>query len=86
MGNRKDQMHVGNGQEFPLTGRQPLLAGIVQTLRAMPVAAAVVRDGDDMTASRNNDPGDLRVLPYGNVRWQRAPSGAVLSARTDVSR
>ena len=52
VGNGKDQVHVGNIQEFPLTGGQPLPAGIAETPRTMPVAAAVVGDGDDMAACR----------------------------------
>jgi hypothetical protein len=56
VGNRKNQMHVGNGEEFPLAGRQPLLPGMVQTLRTMPVPAAVVRDGRDLTASSTTVP------------------------------
>jgi hypothetical protein len=40
VGNRKNQMDVRNRQEFLLAGRQPLLPGMVQTLRTMPVAAA----------------------------------------------
>lgn len=54
--NRKNQMDVWNGEEFPLAGRQPLLPGMVQTLRTMPIPAAVVRDGCDMTASRTTVP------------------------------
>ena len=46
----KDQVHIGNIQEFPLAGGQPLPAGIAETPRTMPIAAAVVRDGDDMAA------------------------------------
>ena len=54
--NRKNQMDVRNGQEFLLAGRQPLFPGIVQTLRAMAVAAAVIRDGYDMTTSSTTVP------------------------------
>jgi len=47
----EDQMHVGHRKEFPLPGRQPPFPGIVQTLRTMPVPAAVVGEGDGLTAS-----------------------------------
>jgi hypothetical protein len=47
----KNQMHVGNGQQLPFTGGQPLPAGIAETPWAMPIAATVVRDGHDMAAS-----------------------------------
>ena len=50
VGNGKDQVHIGNIQEFLLARGQPLPAGIAETPRAMPIAAAVVRDGDDMAA------------------------------------
>ena len=50
--NRKDQMHVGNVQKLPLTSGQPPLPGVVETLRTMSITAAVVRDGDDVTALR----------------------------------
>jgi hypothetical protein len=56
MGNCEYNVHVRNRQEFLLTGRQPLSARIVQTLRAMPVAAAIVRDGDYMTTLRTAVP------------------------------
>ena len=56
VGEGKDHMHVGNGQEFLLTGGQPLVAGVGQTLRAMPIAAAVVGDGHGMTASGTTIP------------------------------
>ena len=36
----KDQVQVRNGQELSLTSGQPLFAGIAETLRTMPVAAA----------------------------------------------
>jgi hypothetical protein len=51
VGECKDNMHVGNGQKFLLTGGQPLVASVGQTLRTMPVPAAVVRDGHGVTAS-----------------------------------
>ena len=47
----EDQVHIRHRKEFPLTGGQPPFSGIVQTLRAMPVPAAVVREGDGLTAS-----------------------------------
>ena len=47
----EDQVHVGHRKEFPLPGGQPPFSGIVQTLRTMPVPAAVVRKGDGLTAS-----------------------------------
>jgi len=51
MWNCENQVYIGHCKEFLLASRQPLLSGIVQTLRAMPVPAAVVRDGYGMTAS-----------------------------------
>src|SRR3974390_1543739 len=47
---RKDEVHIGNIQEFLLARGQPLPAGIAETPRTMSVAAAVVGDGDDMAA------------------------------------
>jgi hypothetical protein len=49
-------MDVGNGQQFPLTSRKPFIPGIGQTLRAMPITAAIIGDGDNMTASRTTIP------------------------------
>jgi len=51
VGKRKNQVHVRNVQEFLLAGSQPPPAGIAETPRAMPVAAAVIGDGHDMAAS-----------------------------------
>ena len=56
MGDRENHVQVRNSQEFLLTGGQPLPSRSVQTLRAMPVAAAVVRDGDYMTTLRTTVP------------------------------
>ena len=52
----EDQVHVGHRKEFPLPRGQPPFSGIVQTLRTMPVPAAVVRDGNNITASRTTIP------------------------------
>ncbi len=41
MGEGKDEVYVGNIEEFPLTGGQPLSAGRAETPRAVPIAAAV---------------------------------------------
>src|SRR5215469_3734931 len=47
----KDQVVVANGQQFLLTLLQPLVASVALALRAVPIAARVVRDGF-MTAAR----------------------------------
>lgn len=52
----KYEMYVRNRQQFLLTSRQPFLPGIVQTLWAMPVPAAVIRDGYGMAASTTTIP------------------------------
>ena len=41
----KDHMDVGRGEKFLTTRLEPMVAGVGLTLRAVPVAAAVVRDG-----------------------------------------
>ena len=54
-------MEIGHGQELALAVGQPLLGGDGLALRAVPVAAGVVRDAQvgagltafDMTAQRN---------------------------------
>jgi len=52
----KDNMGVARGEEFLTTRIEPTVAGAGLTLRAVPVAAAVVRDS--------------RVVPTGDsVRW-----------------
>jgi len=51
VGERKDNVHVGNGQKFLLTSGQPLVASVGQTLRTMPIPAAIVGDGHGLTAS-----------------------------------
>ncbi len=44
-------MGVGRGQQFAATSRDPAFPGTGLTLRAMPIAAAVVRDGGTMSAA-----------------------------------
>jgi len=51
VGQSKDHMHVTNRQEFALARVQPLISSVVETLRAMAVAARVVRDGRNMTTA-----------------------------------
>jgi hypothetical protein len=51
MGDCKYKVYIRNCKKFLLAGRQPFSPRIVETLRAMPVTAAVVRDGYGMTAS-----------------------------------
>src|SRR5215471_4531013 len=45
MRKREDHMNVGNVQQFFLTRREPLVAGVALALRAMAIAAGVIRDG-----------------------------------------
>ena len=45
MGHAEDHVIVGRRQQFPLARRQPLLAGVGLALRAVAIAAGVVRDG-----------------------------------------
>jgi hypothetical protein len=47
----KDDMDVGHGEQFVATCLDPAFAGSRLTLRAMAVAAAVVRDGGTMSAT-----------------------------------
>ena len=47
---REDDVVIADRQEFVLTGRQPLVAGVRQTLGAVPIATRVVRDGTMITA------------------------------------
>jgi hypothetical protein len=44
-------MDVGRGQKFMTTRRDPAITRTGLTLRAVPVAAAVVRDGGTMSAA-----------------------------------
>ena len=45
LGHREDEVDVPDGQEFPLAGRDPRITRGGQTFWAMPVAAAVEREG-----------------------------------------
>jgi len=47
----EDDMDVGCGQQFTTTRRDPALTRTSLTLRAVPIAAAVVRDGGTMSAA-----------------------------------
>ena len=47
----EDDMDVGRGQQFTTTRRDPAFARTGLTLRAVPVATAVVRDGGTMSAA-----------------------------------
>ena len=46
----KDDMEVGHGEQVLLTPREPALARLCLTLRAVPVAAGVIRDGLEITS------------------------------------
>ena len=46
----KDDMEVGHGEQVLLTPREPALARLGLTLRAVPVAAGVIRDGLETTS------------------------------------
>src|ERR1700754_1518512 len=41
----KDDMEIGHGEQVLLTPREPAQARLCLTLRAVPVAAGVIRDG-----------------------------------------
>ena len=45
MGEREDNMDVARGEKLLTTRIEPTVAGVGLTLRAVPVAVAVVRDG-----------------------------------------
>jgi hypothetical protein len=47
----EDDVDVGRGQQFTATGRDPAFAGTSLTLRAVPVATAVVGDSGTMSAA-----------------------------------
>ena len=47
---REHDMVVADGQQFLLPSREPLIAGVRQALRAVPIATRVVRDGAMSTA------------------------------------
>src|SRR5439155_13531492 len=42
---REDDVVIADRQEFVLTRREPLVAGVRQTLRTVPIPTRVVRDG-----------------------------------------
>jgi hypothetical protein len=44
----KDDMEVGHGEQVLLTPRKPALARLGLTLRAVPVAARIIRDGPEI--------------------------------------
>jgi len=44
-------MNIGRGQKFTAPGLDPALAGAGLTLRAMAIAATVIRDGGTMPAT-----------------------------------
>ena len=46
----KDDMEVGHGEQVLLTPREPALARLCLTLRAVPVAARVVRNGMEIAS------------------------------------
>ena len=46
----KDGMEVGHGEQILLTPRKPALTRLCLTLRAVPVAAGVIRDGLEITS------------------------------------
>ena len=47
----EDDMNVGRGQQFTATRRDPAFTRTGLTLRAVPIAATVVRDGGTMSAA-----------------------------------
>src|SRR3989441_5562928 len=44
-------MEVGRGEQFALTCLEPTFAGARLTFRAVPIAAAVIRDGGTMSTA-----------------------------------
>ena len=47
----EDDMDVGRGQQFTATGLDPAFASARLTLRAVPIATAVIGDGGTMSAA-----------------------------------
>ena len=85
LGQREDEVDVADGQEFLLAGRDPRVTRGGQALGAMPVAAAVVREGrvcalltaiavpaERRGAALGDRPEDAPMLP-GDPRSVRCP-------------
>ena len=71
----EDQMEVGHGEQVLLAPREPALARLCLTLRAVPVAAGVIRDGL-MSAAHARIAMTTECSGYGSERSHRAPCAA----------